>query len=379
MEFKLTESQNVLREKLQSVLSGLPTSDLGDPEPALAAPVEGVVLKPTTASGEMISFYLDLALEQWSKPEIPGDDRLLNIVLACEEAGQLPLDRSIRSLMLSAWISICFNGAKLLTPLLDNLAVSFTGDDMQLAMRPAVKSDIGADKKWKISGRLDLVEGVMNASHLLVDAKTGPRDHGLFLIDLKDDSLDKSSVQYIDQSRRAGAVIFNNTTAKRIGADFSDTLNDIVLLGRVLTTSELLGAADALLSHTCDFVRKRRQFKQAIGNFQSVAHSCAEMFRDVELIRSLLYAAATEHSGLGIPQADAAAQSKALAAELAGNVAEKGLHLFGAEGLRWHRGLHLLMRRIKALQVLFGDQRTCEDVILASWDEANNPDLKGVV
>jgi len=374
MDFRLSDSQNRLCEKLQSLLSGLPVSDLAEPEPERAAPVEGIVIKPTAASGEMIAFYRDLAFEQWSKPEKPGDERLLNIVLACEQAGRLPLDRSLRSLMLASWIALNVQEAAILKPLLNDLAVSLGGDDMQLTPRPVFTPGKNKSGPGKISGKLDLVEGVMNASHLLLDCETAKHQRGLFLVDLKNDSLERQSVGYIDRSRRAGCVTFNDTPVHRIADNCSDVLDDVVVLGRLLTTAELLGASDALLNHACDFVRKRRQFDQAIGNFQSVAHSCAEMFRDVEMIRSLLYATAVGHQGRGIPQNQGTAAAKALASELAGNVGEKGLHLFGAEGLRWHRGLHLLMRRIKALQILFGDRARCEDVILSHWEQSNDPE-----
>jgi alkylation response protein AidB-like acyl-CoA dehydrogenase len=86
----------------------------------------------------------------------------------------------------------------------------------------------------------------------------------------------------------------------------------------------------------------------------AVSHGCAEMYRDVELMRAILYAATDAPRQNGAPRGEAAAQARALAARFAGGVADKGLHLFGAEGLRWHRGVHLLIRRIKALQVIFG-------------------------
>ena len=75
----------------------------------------------------------------------------------------------------------------------------------------------------------------------------------------------------------------------------------------------------------------------------------------------------------GVPTAEGAAQAKLLTSDLAGAVAEKGLHLFGAEGLRWHRGLHLLTRRINALQVLYGDKAYCEELLVSIWEGRSGP------
>ena len=247
-------------------------------------------------------------------------------------------------------------------------------DNIQVGPRPIAK-DLGGG--WRICGRLDLVEGVMTSSHLLLSAKLAKGDDGLFLLSLDSDGVERCRARYIDAAQLAGTVSLDDVPAHRLSCNCGDLLQDVELLGRVLTAAELLGASDAFLDHTCSFVRQRKQFGKAIGDFQAVAHSCAEMYGDIELIRSMLYATAVCHDGNGIPAAVTAAQAKALAAEMAGIVSEKGLHLFGAEGLRWHRGVHFLMRRIKGLQVIFGDQMACEEIIVDSWQRKNTLEANG--
>jgi alkylation response protein AidB-like acyl-CoA dehydrogenase len=63
---------------------------------------------------------------------------------------------------------------------------------------------------------------------------------------------------------------------------------------RVLTAvaAEALGVAERALELAVAYVTERQQFGRAIGVYQAVAHPVADSFCDIELTRSLPYAAA---------------------------------------------------------------------------------------
>jgi Acyl-CoA dehydrogenase, C-terminal domain len=357
MDFRLTEHQTSLRNTIRDKLTAL----ILDDEEFESSDI----VKPVCVSNEVNQLYISLANTTWSNTSSGENDDLLDLVIACEESGRLPLNRTMHSLMLVSWIYRKLPGGQVIENNIDSTAIRLVNDQMHVDYNMVATLK---EKSWTLSGTLDLVEGLNYASHILVTAKLPCGENGLFWSPLDALTVSKKPVRYIDSAQRAGSVSFSSTVAMRIGEKCNDVLGKIKVLGQMLTTAELLGAADSLLEHTCNYVRNRRQFEQPIGNFQSVAHGCAEMYRDVELMRSLLYAACVSRHIDGIPDDIAAAQARALATELAGDVADKSLQLFGAEGLRWKRGIHYLVRRIKALQVIFGDKKHCEETILSRWN-----------
>ena len=91
-----------------------------------------------------------------------------------------------------------------------------------------------------------------------------------------------------------------------------------------------------------------------IGGYQAIQHACADLVRDVDTVRGLLYLAAWK-AAEGLPAASDVAMAKAHAAEACLAVARRGHQIFGAIGYCEEHPLHLIHKRIQAAALDFGD------------------------
>ena len=98
----------------------------------------------------------------------------------------------------------------------------------------------------------------------------------------------------------------------------------------------------------------RVQGGRPIGGYQAIQHACADLVRDVDAARALLYAAAWKDGEGRDAEADAAL-AKAYASEACLAVARRGHQILGAISYCEEHPLHLLHKRIQAASLDFGD------------------------
>ncbi|MEW6645525.1 MAG: acyl-CoA dehydrogenase family protein [Pseudomonadota bacterium] len=374
MDFRLLSQSSKLSQSLRGLLARTTQPAAGaEDAPEGAAPVLGDTLKPLAFSPDLGRCFTELAQAAWTRPDAAGSSGLLDAVLACEAAGRLPLERSPRSIFLLAWLARQLSAGTMLDGILLDTALALDADATQ-NVRPQVFHDNG---KWSLTGTYAVVEGGMDATHLLVSSSVPLTVRGVFLVHLNTSAVARKPVRYLDAARPAASIQLDHAPVTCLDRNAHEVLNEVASIGRLLTAAELLGASSEIMDRAIDYVGQRQQFGKPLISFQVVAHACAELYRDVELMRSLIYAVASGHLDNGAPTQEGAAQAKLLASELAGTVADKGIHLFGAEGLRWHRGLHFLARRINALQVLFGDRTACEELLVSIWEDRSVEGARG--
>ncbi len=106
-----------------------------------------------------------------------------------------------------------------------------------------------------------------------------------------------------------------------------ETLNE----GRIGIGAQMLGIATAALEHAIAYTKERKQFGQAIADFQGVQFQLAEMAIDVETARLLVYNAARMKMA-GMPFLKEAAMAKIRASEVAEKVASMAIDLYGGYG-----------------------------------------------
>jgi alkylation response protein AidB-like acyl-CoA dehydrogenase len=106
-----------------------------------------------------------------------------------------------------------------------------------------------------------------------------------------------------------------------------ETLNE----GRIGIGAQMVGIAQGALDDALAYTAERRQFGQAIGEFQGVQFELARMATDVEAARLLVYEAARLRDG-GEPFLTQAAMAKLFASEVAERVTSTALNLFGGVG-----------------------------------------------
>jgi alkylation response protein AidB-like acyl-CoA dehydrogenase len=134
----------------------------------------------------------------------------------------------------------------------------------------------------------------------------------------------------------------------------TDALAAALTAGALARTAEMVGAAQRVLELAVEHARTRVQGGRPIGGHQAIQHACADLVRDVDTARGLLYGAAWTVDE-GRPAAGAVATAKAYAGEACLTVARRGHQIFGAIGYCEEHPLHLLHKRIQAASVDFGD------------------------
>lgn len=127
-------------------------------------------------------------------------------------------------------------------------------------------------------------------------------------------------------------------------------------LGQVGTAAMLVGLAEAALALIVEYAKVRETFGRAIGSYQAVRHTCADMAVSIEAARAQLWYAAT---AMKEGRADAAAHldaAKHLANESALRCTDSNIQLHGGIGVTDEHDAHLLMKHAALLSRLFGSR-----------------------
>jgi alkylation response protein AidB-like acyl-CoA dehydrogenase len=132
-------------------------------------------------------------------------------------------------------------------------------------------------------------------------------------------------------------------------------LDEVLDAGRAAVAAELLGAGDEAFGRTLAYLKERRQFGRAIGEFQALQHRAAILHADLEMARAaVMKALQAAHEG-GPQAARWVSVAKAKACQAAGLAAQEGVQMFGGMGMTDAFDQGLFMKRVRVLQELFGD------------------------
>ena len=115
-----------------------------------------------------------------------------------------------------------------------------------------------------------------------------------------------------------------------------------------------LGACQRIFDIINAHAKERIQFGVPIGSFQAVKHKLADMYRDIERARVLVYYAALTLAEDHPDRTLASSMAKAAAGEAQRRCVQDGLQLAGGIGYTWEHDLHLFLRRAKVGELHFG-------------------------
>jgi pimeloyl-CoA dehydrogenase small subunit len=215
---------------------------------------------------------------------------------------------------------------------------------------------------WVVEGRKSLVLHGDVADTLVVAARTsgGQRDRagiGLFLVEAAGPGVNRSAMPTQD-GRRVAEIAFARAKAAPLG----DPENGLAVIERVVDEAiaalcaEAVGMMAEMHAITVDYLKTRKQFGRAIGEFQVLQHRSVDMFVALEQARSMaLYA--TMMAG----ETDAAVRSRAVSAAKV-QIGRSG-RAIGQEAVQLHGGIAMTVeykvghyfKRITMLERMFGD------------------------
>lgn len=135
-----------------------------------------------------------------------------------------------------------------------------------------------------------------------------------------------------------------------------EAISDMVTTASAIRAHELAAIGKRALSLTITYVGNRMAFGRRLGQFQAVQHHCADMLRDVDVVR-VLAELAIRRGDEGLPMAREASMAKVKAGEAIPQVLELANQLHGGVGYYEDYPLGRLYRWVMALQGTAGSAR----------------------
>ncbi|MBE0620526.1 MAG: acyl-CoA dehydrogenase family protein [Burkholderiales bacterium] len=212
---------------------------------------------------------------------------------------------------------------------------------------------------WRLDGAKTFVLDGHVAERCIVAARTAEGGLTLLLVDPRAAGVQIERTLMVD-AHNAARLRFDGV---RIGADAllgeagaaGAVLDEVLDLGRVVVAAQLLGLADAVFELTLAYLKERRQFERAIGEFQALQHRAAKLYIDIELTRALVLGALQAMDADPAKAGLIVAQAKAHACTTANRAVQEGVQMHGGVGMTDEFDIGLYMKRARTLQELLGD------------------------
>jgi alkylation response protein AidB-like acyl-CoA dehydrogenase len=357
VDFTFSAEQDALRDSVRTVLAN----------EAPSAYVRRMIDDERGFTDELWQQLVDLG---WLGVLVPGSGLgLVDLVVLQEEMGKLPLPGPFFSSAVGATLAARALGADDLIDDLGSgrrrgtLAIEEFGSGDPLARVGTTASQ--ATDGWRLDGLKPLVLDGHTADFAIVVART-PGEDGLaaFLIEQPDGAL----VPSLDVTRKVARIELSGRPARRLGPDGDQTallrrVNDDI---DVALCAETVGACERALQMAIDYSKARVQFDRPIATFQAIKHKIVDMLHQLELCRVGTHYAAWASDADDPAREAAAAMAKGFVGEAANVITAENIQVHGGVGFTWDVDCHLLFRRAKQNDMLFGNQ---------SWQRRRLADL----
>jgi len=213
---------------------------------------------------------------------------------------------------------------------------------------------------WVLHGHKAMVVDAPSSDLVVLSARLGDTSElALFAIETSRLSACMTSCGTIDGLRAADLRLdgFAVSAAERLygAVNVRDAIAAVLDHGKIAMAAQALGAMEAALATTAEYLGTRKQFGVAIGTFQALQHKLADMVVAVELARSiLLYGVAA----LGEQDSDGRARGVAAMAvrmiESADVIGTHAIQLHGGIGVTEEHMISHYFRKLAMLKLRLG-------------------------
>jgi alkylation response protein AidB-like acyl-CoA dehydrogenase len=219
------------------------------------------------------------------------------------------------------------------------------------------------DGGWTLDGTKSYVLDGHTADHLVVVARAGAGadEVGMFVVPGDADGLTRERLETMDQTRTQARIALDGVTVGEealLGGDAAvwPTVDRVLTRGVVALAAEQVGGAQAVLEMATDYAKTRYQFGRAIGSYQAIKHTLADLLVEVEAAKSAAYhAARVVAAGDEDELAIAAPLAKSYCSEVYEHAAGDNIQVHGGIAFTWEHDAHLWFKRAKTSTLLFGD------------------------
>ena len=363
MDFTFSAEQEALREVARGLLA----------REAPSTYVRAMLDDPVGCTDGFWRTVADLGWAGVLVPERHGGAGLglLDAVVLCEETGALPLPGPwLSSAVAGTLVAVAVGDDGVLPGLADGsvratVAIEEPGPRDPLAGIATTARRRGT--AWYLDGHKPVVLDGHSADVAYVVARDAD---GLatFAVDAPAGEL----VPTLDVTRKVARLVLEDRRARRVGppGDQRALLARVVDDIAVALCAESVGAAQRALDLAAEYAKARVQFDRPIATFQVIRHKIVDMLHQLELARVATHHAAWASTADDPDREGAAAMAKGFVAEAATMITGQSIQVHGGVGFTWDVDCHLLFRRVKANDVLFGAQswqrRRVADALLGS-------------
>ncbi|HET8706965.1 MAG TPA: acyl-CoA dehydrogenase, partial [Pseudomonadales bacterium] len=209
-----------------------------------------------------------------------------------------------------------------------------------------------------ITGIKSMVADAASADFFIVSAASDEDEGGFgwYCAESAAAGLSIRPVECIDRIRPHADLHFQNVKCKRLGEAGKGQIYSQAAINAiaVLSAFEQLGAAEAALELSLNYVKTRLAFNRVVASYQAVKHKLADMYVKNQLARSHCYygAWALTQSAEALPRA--AAGARLAASDALNFAAEESVELHGGIGFTWEGDIQLYYRRARLLATQWG-------------------------
>jgi alkylation response protein AidB-like acyl-CoA dehydrogenase len=365
MALVLTEEQSMLRDSARGLISDkAPVSHLRQLRDAKDA---------TGFSRELWKAFAEMGFTGLLVPEDFGGSGL-----GCVEAG-IVMEEIGRTLMPSPFLSTAVLAASALSrggtaaqksrhlpKISDGSLLAALAIDEGAKHRP-LQISLQAKRSgngFRLNGAKAFVVDGHTADLLIVAGRSagssGERDGlTLFLVDPRTKGVATERTAMVD-SHNAARINFDNVEvdADHVLGEVDQgypLLEGLLNIGRGAVASEMVGLSEEVFARTVSYLKERKQFGKAIGEFQALQHRAAQLYIEIEITRAaVLKALQTLDADFGNAAA-AISVAKARAGTTATLAVQEGVQMHGGMGMTDQFDIGFFMKRARVCQELFGD------------------------
>lgn len=216
---------------------------------------------------------------------------------------------------------------------------------------------------WRISGAKSLVLHGDSADQFIVSARTSGKATdedgvGVFIVPANAKGVTVRGYPTQD-GQRAAEVTFEDAEATHL---LGDAANGMALIRRVVDeaiaalSAEAVGVMGAMRELTVEYLKVRKQFGVAIGQFQVLQHKSVDMYIATEQMRSItLFATMMADSDDDQERARAMHAAKVELGRGGRLAGENAIQLHGGVGMTAELAISHYFKRIIMMNTLFGD------------------------
>ena len=318
---------------------------------------------PPGWSGEMWDRYAELGLTALGLPEVQGGlGGAEELAIVFEAFGRaLVLEPLLASTVLGA-TAVARGGsdaqqARVLPTVADgSLRLALAHAEPGSRHGGTIVTTAARDgEAWRLTGRKAHVLHGDSAGLLVISARLPDGSTALFLVASDAPGLVRHSGRLQDGTRIAD-LILDAVPAEKLEGDGAAALEAAEQAALVALLSSCVGAMDAALALTVEYMKTRQQFGRAIGSYQALQHRAADMLVAVEEARSMA-AMATEALAEADPARRAAdlSRAKVVVARCGRFVGQQAVQLHGGIGMTEEYAAGHYLRFLTVANLMFGD------------------------